>query len=85
MHHFTKTDSGQNWGKLKKEWRFSQAMGGGGSAVGTAQFRRALRRLDVAASDEAVAATVEMLDPERCYFRAFDGREVRRRHFWSTF
>ena len=50
------------------------AMGGGSSAVGLAQFRRALRRLDVAASDEAVAATVEMLDPERCYFRAFDGR-----------
>lgn len=51
------------------------AMGGGASAVGLAQFRRALRRLDVAASDEAVSATVEMLDPERCYFRAFDGRE----------
>ena len=51
------------------------AMGGGASAVGMAQFRRALRRLDVAASDEAISATIEMLDPGRCYFRAFDGRE----------
>ena len=51
------------------------AMGGGASAVGMAQFRRALRRLDVAASDEAISATIEMLDPNRCYFRAFDGRE----------
>lgn len=51
------------------------AMGGGTSAVGMAQFRRALRRLDVAASEEAIVATIEMLDPQRCYFRAFDGRE----------
>lgn len=51
------------------------AMGGGASAVGMAQFRRALRRLDVAASEEAIVATIEMLDRERCYFRAFDGRE----------
>ncbi len=51
------------------------AMGGGASAVGMAQFRRALRRLDVAASEEAIVATIEMLDPGRCYFRAFDGRE----------
>ena len=51
------------------------AMGGGSPAVGLAQFCRALRRLDVAASEEAVLATVEMLDPGRCYFRAFDGPE----------
>jgi hypothetical protein len=24
MHDFTRTGSGQTWGKLKKEWRFSQ-------------------------------------------------------------
>ena len=51
------------------------AMGGGSPAVGLAQFCRALRRLDVAASEEAVLATVEMLDPGRSYFRAFDGPE----------
>jgi hypothetical protein len=40
--HFTKTGSGQTWGKLKKEWRFLREFQSGVADAGTVLMHDAI-------------------------------------------